>query len=222
MRIAVCDDNLIFLEEMQKRLNRYPDVGGISLFSNMEHFTNSYLVMTLGIGVLLAFSGIAFVTHLWLRKQKMQKKEKQIKYAWIFLLYPVSQVILILQLENQIWSEGASSLSSWAMIFSLACDMALLFFMFHQAEKAAIERELAEARQTSELERLHYQEVERRRKEIGRIEENHDMTIRKIRDFLKEGRRGEAEADPGLRKGIRRAGDPSGGQNRRQLSDYQV
>ena len=38
MRIAVCDDNLIFLEEMQKRLNRYPDVGGISLFSNMEHF----------------------------------------------------------------------------------------------------------------------------------------------------------------------------------------
>lgn len=154
--------------------------------------TNSITTFFVGVATGISIVCISALVIVW---KKVFYKGSHLKYFPFFLVYTIGYVSTLLVMEFEIWGYtlGNHVGCAWAVLTGTICEVALLIIIFSQSEKEDMERKLSDSRQKAELEKIHYQQVAHRRKEILEISRNNLDVVREVRPLLEDGRLEDAE-----------------------------
>ncbi len=119
-------------------------------------------------------------------------KEKHIpKNIWIFLLFPVSQYLMIHNFPMDIYTGKVGYEYPWQTVFSLflgiVADVILFYVMFTQGEKEKIKQQLAETEKLMELEKGYYETIELHREETAKIRHDFNNQLTAALHIAKNG-----------------------------------
>ncbi len=121
--------------------------------------------------IIFSLLGIFGVTWRILRTKSKPKN------IWIFLLFPLSQYLMVMNIPTDTHMGNAIYTYPWHAIFSLLigviADVILFYVMFTQGEKEEIRQRLAETEKLMEMEKGYYETIEARREEMAKI--RHDF-----------------------------------------------
>ena len=86
-----------------------------------------------------------------------------------------------------------SLLHVFSMTGAFLLNMLLIFVQFNQAEKDEAEKELAELKHQTELERQYYESVEARREEMAKIRHDYNNHLSSVLGLMYMGKPDEAK-----------------------------
>ena len=94
-------------------------------------------------------------------------------------------------MTNSIYDSNMSGLEVGVVSLGMICIIVLLFTVFSQVEKQAMEEHLAEERLRNSLEKIHYEEVKKRRSHVQKLmnsykEELYDVKVLLDQNNIKE------------------------------------
>lgn len=122
---------------------------------------------------IITFSVLGLIGVAW----KMLKKMNIPKNIWIFLLFPVSQFLMVCNLPMDTYRGEVNLANPWYMIFSLLigiiADVILFYVMFTQGEKDRIKQQLEETEKLMEMEKGHFETIELHLEEMRKM--RHDF-----------------------------------------------
>lgn len=105
------------------------------------------------------------------------KRQRPPRNVWVFVLFPLSQMMLIWNLNEVMLFSSPSveeqMITALGLILGFAADLALFYVLMRQGERDALARQVHELEQLRQTELLHYQSIETRREEMAKI--RHDF-----------------------------------------------
>ena len=134
------------------------------------------------IGILLYFC----VSEIWCRTVK---KGKVLSHFFLFIVFCLSELIPVFLFFAERFHSGGGMTVEYVIVFNALffSTFALAVILFNQSEKEEIELELHEVRRVSELEQMHYQEIEKRREEMAKIRHDYNNMLSSIQHLLSAG-----------------------------------
>jgi signal transduction histidine kinase len=98
-------------------------------------------------------------------------------FLCLFLILPAGQLLMLYSFSVEEWSAYWLS----GVLLGLTANILLLVYTISQEKKTAAQEELRETRHRIELEKSHYEAVERRREEFDRIRRDFDKKLETVR-----------------------------------------
>ena len=134
-------------------------------FSSLEFF----MMQTAICMVMLAFSAI--LVTLW---NLVEKKRKIPSGTWVFLLFPLSQLMMIWNSVKSFWADESLALPViGGCLIGFLADILLFYVFMNYGEKEELKKEIQELNYMRALEEQHYQELQKRQEQMARI--RHDF-----------------------------------------------
>lgn len=119
---------------------------------------------------------IFFLLFMLMWKKFILKKGYDLKIFLIFIIFPISQVVMLSNVNLRILTEftpaGISMLLGF--LIGVVADVLLLILLLRQQSMKEMEIKLDEIEKAWEVEKNHYRDIEMRREELARI--RHDLT----------------------------------------------
>ncbi len=141
------------------------------------------------VDIVICLTGLIFywiVLLIW--KRWVMKRVYDTKSFFVFLFFPLGQVFLLISHNEEFFSIRATgSVSLYiGIVIGLFADILLLATILRQQQMREIEAKIGEMKQTWEVEKKHYEEIENRREELAKI--RHDMNEQFIlmKELLKQ------------------------------------
>ena len=105
------------------------------------------------------------------------KRQHTPRNVWVFVLFPLSQMMLIWNLNEAMLfslpSAEEQMITALGLILGFTADLALFYVLMRQGERDALAQQVHELEQLRQMELLHYQSIETRREEMAKI--RHDF-----------------------------------------------
>lgn len=119
---------------------------------------------------------IFFLFFMLLWKKFILKKGYDLKVFFIFIIFPISQIIMLSNINFRILSEmtPANMAAVVSLVLGIVADVLLLFLLLRQQSMYEIEVKLAEVEKAWQVEQNHYRDIEARREELAKI--RHDIS----------------------------------------------
>lgn len=119
---------------------------------------------------------IFFLFFMLLWKKFILKKGYDLKVFFIFIIFPISQIIMLSNINFRILSEmtPANMAAVISLVLGIVADVLLLFLLLRQQSMYEIEVKLAEVEKAWQVEQNHYRDIEARREELAKI--RHDIS----------------------------------------------
>jgi signal transduction histidine kinase len=136
-------------------------------FATYEMFLHQTLVCIVSLSI------YTILALLW---RKIFQHSDPPHNAWLYMLFPISQAIMLREFPNALLYYGDSvHLSSLILdgILAFAADVALFYVLLNEGEKDEMERQLAEMKYLQEIEQQHYRDMEQQNKTVAKI--RHDI-----------------------------------------------
>ena len=122
---------------------------------------------------IITFTILGLIGVAW----KLVKRRNVPRNIWIFLLFPISQYLMVCNSPMDTYTGEVSFQYPWYTIFGLligvAADVILFYVMFSQGEKEKIKQQLEETEKLIEMEKSYYETVKQHQEEIAKI--RHDF-----------------------------------------------
>lgn len=106
----------------------------------------------------------------------------------LFLILPIGQLLMLRSFTFEGWSVFWMS----GLILGMAANVLFLFYAISQEKKTAVIEELRETHHRMELEKSHYEAVERRRLELEKIRLDFHDKLATVAEMVRLGENGEA------------------------------
>ena len=133
-----------------------------------------------------------FTAALW-RRLRLDKRMPRGSAAFVIMPLCLFAPTAIYSIDAVRLGSQVSSLHILSMAGALLLSLLLICVQFNQAEKEQVERELSRLRHEAQLERQHYESVEARREEMGRIRQDYNRHLTGVLTLLEGGETEEAE-----------------------------
>lgn len=119
---------------------------------------------------------IFFLFFMLLWKKFILKKGYDLKVFFIFIIFPISQIIMLSNINFRILSEmtPANMAAVISLVLGIVADVLLLFLLLRQQSMYEMEVKLAEVEKAWQVEQNHYHDIEARREELAKI--RHDIS----------------------------------------------
>ena len=119
---------------------------------------------------------IFFLFFMLMWKKFILKKGYELKVFFIFIIFPISQIIMLSNINFRILSEmtPANMAAVISLVLGIVADVLLLFLLLRQQSMYEIEVKLAEVEKAWQVEQNHYRDIEARREELAKI--RHDIS----------------------------------------------
>lgn len=163
-------------------------IQGISV-EVLKDRTSNTAILFIAIGALLSCVSILILLILW---KKAFKKGKNLKYTWFIMIYALIQFVYQNIMTNAIYASNISGLEVTVVSLGMICIIVLLFTVFSQVEKQAMEEHLLEERLKSNLERIHYEEVKKRRSQVQEIIQANKEILTEVNALIQNNKTKEA------------------------------
>lgn len=137
------------------------------------HFGNP-LLLTLCVYIYIITS-ILFCLILYVHKKLIRKKQYSPKFLLVYATFPISQILLMLSLNSEIYIKINLKTASvmFGIVGSIFADIFLLYTLLRQQQMQELSRTLYEVEVAWEREKNHYTEIENKRDELAKI--RHDL-----------------------------------------------
>ncbi|MBQ8038652.1 MAG: sensor histidine kinase, partial [Lachnospiraceae bacterium] len=136
---------------------------------------------------IIQFAMLAVVAVAW----QWVKKKHIPKNIWIFLLFPISQYLMIHNFPVDIVRGKITYEYPWQTLLSLLvgiiADVILFYVMFTQGEKEKIKQQLAETEKLMEMEKGYYETMELHREETAKIRHDFNNQLTAALHIAKNG-----------------------------------
>lgn len=163
-------------------------IQGISV-EVLKDRTSNTAILFIAIGSLLSCVSILILLVLW---KKAFKKGKNLKYTWFIIVYAFVQFIYQYIMTNSIYDSNISGLEVIVVSLGMICIIVLLFTVFSQVEKQAMEEHLSEERLKNNLKRIHYEEVKKRRIQVQEIIQANKKILSEVKALIQNNKTKEA------------------------------
>lgn len=152
-------------------------------------------VMVLLLVFVCAVTAVLFQVFLILWKRFVGKETQDVSVIITFSIFPVSQVCMILAINEQTFLEMSAYTGFILLAAALGAvaDGMLLYTLLRQQQMQELKLRLGEVESTWETARNHYHEIEARREEFAKI--RHDMRNQQmvLQELLHQGEYEKAE-----------------------------
>ena len=129
---------------------------------------------------------LLYILCLVIHKRLFDSKIYNLRIYLVFCIFPVSQIILLISINAQIYdgfSESSVVLAAGAIVGIIA-DILLLYVLNRQQKMQDISEKLTELENAWEIEQNHYQEIESRRESLAKIRHDLNEHLIIIRELL--------------------------------------
>ena len=118
---------------------------------------------------------IFFLFFMLMWKKFIMKKGYDLKIFFIFIIFPISQVIMLSNVNFRILTEltPASATAAISLVLGIGADVFLMILLLRQQSMHEMGIKLNEVEKAWEIEQNHYRDIEARREELAKI--RHDM-----------------------------------------------
>lgn len=142
----------------------------------MEEINFAQPIMVIYIACLEIVFIILFLFFMLIWKKFILKKGYDLKVFFIFIIFPVSQIIMMSIINLRILTEmtPAGTAAVISLVLGIVADILLLILLLRQQSMHEIELKLNEVEKAWEVEQNHYRDIEARREELAKI--RHDIT----------------------------------------------
>lgn len=119
---------------------------------------------------------IFFLFFMLMWKKFILKKGYDLKVFFIFIIFPISQIIMLSNVNFRILSEmtPANMAAVFSLVLGIVADVLLLFLLLRQQSMHEMEVKLAGVEKAWQVEQNHYRDIEARREELAKI--RHDIS----------------------------------------------
>lgn len=119
---------------------------------------------------------IFFLFFMLMWKKFIMKKGYDLKIFFIFIIFPISQVIMLSNVNFRILTEltPASAAAAISLVLGIVADVLLMVLLLRQQSMHEMEIKLNEVEKAWEIEQNHYSDIEARRDELAKI--RHDIS----------------------------------------------
>lgn len=136
---------------------------------------------------IINFSLLAVVIVVW----KWMKTKSVPKNIWIFILFPLSQYLMIRNFPMDIIRGKVTYEYPWqtfcSLLLGIAADVILFYVMITQGEKEKLKQQLAETEKLMELEKGYYETIELHREETAKIRHDFNNQLTAALHIAKNG-----------------------------------
>ena len=136
---------------------------------------------------IIVFALLAVVAVVW----NWRKTKSMPKNIWIFILFPVSQYLMIRHFPMDIIRGKVTYEYPWqtlcSLLLGIVADVILFYVMFTQGEKEKIKQQLAETEKLMELEKGYYETIELHREETAKIRHDFNNQLTAALHIAKNG-----------------------------------
>lgn len=151
------------------------------------NYDAKYMVMVLSaeIAILLIVYGVFMIS--W---NIVFKIRKIVPYIWVFVFFPISQIITIYFLNGRVKENPFFDdfISCFGVLLGYLADLILFYvLLWHHGEKAEIKRRLEEIERVNELEQAHYNAINQRKKEVDSIKREFENQLAVVYSMIEEG-----------------------------------
>ena len=164
----------------------YAGVGDIVLeldFTGDDPVTMIYEIVM----YIINFALLAAMIVAW----KWMKTKSVPKNIWIFILFPLSQYLMIRNFPTDIIRGKVTYEYPWqtlsSLLLGIAADVILFYVMLTQGEKEKIKQQLAETEKLMELEKGYYETIEIHREETAKIRHDFNNQLTAALHIAKNG-----------------------------------
>ncbi len=143
------------------------------------------VILSTETGVLLICYGIFVI--VW---NIVFKIRKIVPYIWVFVFFPISQIITIKFLNGKVENNPFFDdfISCFGVLLGYVADLILFYVLLHHhGEKAEIKRRLEEIERVNELEQAHYEAMNKRRKEVDEVKEEFEGQLAAVYEMIEQG-----------------------------------
>lgn len=152
-------------------------------------------VMVLLLVLICMVTAVLFQIFVVLWKKFIGKENQDISVIITFIIFPVSQILMIMAVNEQTFLEMSTytGMILLAAAVGVVADGMLLYTLLRQQQMQELKLRLSEVQGTWEIARNHYHEIEARREEFAKI--RHDMRNQQmvLQDLLHQGEYEKAE-----------------------------
>lgn len=119
---------------------------------------------------------IFFLFFMLMWKKFILKKGYELKVFFIFIIFPISQIIMLSNINFRILSEmtPANMAAVVSLVLGIVADVLLMILLLRQQSMYDMEVKLAEVEKAWQVEQNHYRDIEARREELAKI--RHDIS----------------------------------------------
>lgn len=119
---------------------------------------------------------VFFLLFMLIWKKLVLKKGYDLKIFFVFVIFPISQVILLTNINQRVFTEmtPASMAAIIGLVLGIAADILLMILLLRQQSMYEMEVKLNEIEKAWEIEQNHYRDIESRREELAKI--RHDIS----------------------------------------------
>lgn len=143
------------------------------------------VVLSTEIALLLIAYGIFIV--IW---NVIFKIRKIVPYIWVFIFFPISQIITIYFLNGKVEENPFFDdfVSCFGVLLGYLADLILFYVLLqHHGEKAEIKRKLEEIERVNELEQAHYNAINQRKKEVEDVKREFESQLASVYEMIENG-----------------------------------
>ena len=165
------------------------------IFTGDTYISMDFSKMDMMMGTLIvALAGMTMALAACERWCRVQKKGRNLGNLVLFMAFAIAESTPLLLLCNQKEFNYEKVPVKYLVLLAavMAAAIILVLILFNRSEKDEIESELQEVRRVSELEKRHYQEIERRREEMAKIRHDYNNVLSSAQYLLDAGRTEEA------------------------------
>ncbi len=119
---------------------------------------------------------VFFLFFMLMWKKFILKKGYDLKIFLIFIIFPISQIIMLANINFRILSEltPASAAAAVSLVLGIVADVLLMLVLLRQQSMHEMEVRLSEVEKAWQVEQNHYHDIEARREELAKI--RHDIS----------------------------------------------
>lgn len=138
------------------------------------HFNQPIMVVYIVCVEILFIIFFLFFMLIW--KKYILKKGYDLKIFFIFIIFPISQIIMLANNNFRILSEmtPAGIAAVISLVLGIVADVLLLILLLRQQSMHEMEMKLSEIEKAWQVEQNHYHDIEARREELAKI--RHDIS----------------------------------------------
>ena len=146
------------------------------VFLQLEEITFYQPIVVIYIAITELLFIILFLLFMLVWKKLVLKKGYDLKIFFIFIIFPISQIIMMSTMNLRVLTEltPASAAAVISIVLGIVADILLLFLLLRQQSMHEMEIKLNEVEKAWEVEQNHYRDIEARREELAKI--RHDIS----------------------------------------------
>ncbi len=156
-------------------------------FANHEMFVLQTACM------MFDFALFAVMAFIW---NNVFKHQKLPRHAWVFVLFPISQLIVLWNWTNQelFFHREIGIFAALGFMLGFVADIVLLYAFLNQGEKEALAKRVREMEHLQQVEQLHYQSIEIRREELAQIRHDFNNQLTTALYLTEQGEQEQAKS----------------------------